>query len=178
MSADIVEEYKTREDYPEGMTFKEFKEVEVYDRVCYVRKMVFKVAVLIDEKGNEHDFFKPEKGKEAFTPEAFKPFPDTNCTPRFMASVLDMRYNLNMPVRRVLKSLESDGMHMCQQSLHNWITFTSEEGVRIAARFYTLVETCKLNGVSPRDYFVKVLEALTNDYGDYEKLTPDRINEI
>ncbi len=28
------------------------------------------------------------------------------------------------------------------------------------------------------DYFVKVLEALTNDYGDYEKLTPDRINEI
>ena len=56
--------------------------------------------------------------------------------------------------------------------------FTSEEGVMIAARFYTLVETCKLNGVSPRDYFVKVLEALTNDYGDYEKLTPDRINEI
>lgn len=25
---------------------------------------------------------------------------------------------------------------------------------------------------------VKVLEGLTNDYGDYEKLTPDRINEI
>ena len=56
--------------------------------------------------------------------------------------------------------------------------FTSEEGVMIAARFYTLVETCKLNGVSPRDYFVKVLEALTDDYGDYEKLTPNRINEI
>lgn len=53
-----------------------------------------------------------------------------------------------------------------------------KEGVMIAARFYTLVETCKLNGVSPRDYFVKVLETLTNDYGDYEKLTPDRINEI
>ncbi len=45
--------------------------------------------------------------------------------------------------------------------------FTSEEGVMIAARFYTLVETCKLNCESPRDYFVKVLEALTNDYGDY-----------
>ena len=420
MKADIVEEYNTQEDYPEGMTFKEFKNIEVYDRVCYVRKMVFKVAVLVDEDGREHDFFKPEKGKEAFTPESYKPFPDTNCTPRFMASVLDMRYNLNMPVRRVLKSLESDGMHMCQQSLHNWITsahdmlgsvevclkkklldegavlhidetwcrvrikseehkngkymkkyiwvlvnkktktvyylydndendsrarrpmtdfiagyrvsavhsdaynaykcfdceqsrivhllcwahtrakflfssiiakdaeafwfleqigklygvereirnlnmtpeqikerrnredvktimrelyekaqdlwdnpeeyhyselmkkalkymlngwdglqkyiedgnydidnslsersirpftvgrsackgFTSEEGVMIAARFYTLVETCKLNGVSPRDYFVKVLESLTNDYGDYEKLTPDRINEI
>lgn len=28
------------------------------------------------------------------------------------------------------------------------------------------------------DYFVKVLEALTDDYGDYEKLTPNRINEI
>ena len=53
-----------------------------------------------------------------------------------------------------------------------------KEGVMIAARFYTLVKTCKLNGVSPRDYFVKVLKALTNDYGDYEKLTPDRINEI
>lgn len=28
------------------------------------------------------------------------------------------------------------------------------------------------------DYFVKVLEALTDDYGDYEKLLPNRINEI
>ena len=27
-------------------------------------------------------------------------------------------------------------------------------------------------------YFVKVVEALTNDYGDYEKLSPNRINEI
>lgn len=122
MTADIVEEYFTEEDYPEGMTFKEFKNVEVYDRVCYVRKMVFKVAVLIDEKGKEHDYFKPQKGKEQFTPEVFKPFPDTSCTARFMASVLDMRYNLNMPVRRVLKSLEGDGMSMCQQTLHNWIT--------------------------------------------------------
>lgn len=28
------------------------------------------------------------------------------------------------------------------------------------------------------DYFVKVLEALNDNYGDYEKLTPNRINEI
>ncbi len=73
---------------------------------------------------------------------------------------------------QLLKSAETDkGDSACKG-------FTSEEGVMIAARFYTLVETCKLNGVSPKDYFVKVLEALTNDYGDYEKLTPDRINEI
>lgn len=28
------------------------------------------------------------------------------------------------------------------------------------------------------DYFVKVLEALTDDYGDYEKLMLHKINEI
>ena len=126
MSADTVEEFRTQTDYPEGMTFKCFRDVEVYDRVCYVRKLVFKVAVLTDSKGNEHEFFKPEKGKEDYTLEKYRAFPGTNGTPAFMASVIDQRYNLNMPVNRIMKSLEGDGMHMSQQCLHNWLTAAND----------------------------------------------------
>ena len=50
--------------------------------------------------------------------------------------------------------------------------FTSEEGARVAARFYSLVETCKLNGVSPRDYFVHILKSVTDGNCDYDRLTP------
>ena len=50
--------------------------------------------------------------------------------------------------------------------------FTSEEGARIAARFYSLVETCKFNGVSPRDYFVHILRSVTDGNCDYERLKP------
>jgi transposase len=43
---------------------------------------------------------------------------------------------------------------------HNWTFMGSDEGGRRAAAIYTLVETCKLNGVDPRAWLADVLARL------------------
>jgi IS66 C-terminal element len=43
---------------------------------------------------------------------------------------------------------------------HNWTFAGSDEGGRRAAAIYTLVETCKLNGVAPRAWLADVLARL------------------
>ena len=43
---------------------------------------------------------------------------------------------------------------------HNWTFAGSDEGGRRAAAIYTLVETCKLNGVDPRAWLADVLARL------------------
>jgi transposase len=43
---------------------------------------------------------------------------------------------------------------------HNWTFVGSDEGGRRAAAIYTLVETCKLNGVDPRAWLADVLARL------------------
>ena len=43
---------------------------------------------------------------------------------------------------------------------HNWTFAGSDEGGQRAAAIYTLVETCKLNGVDPRAWLADVLARL------------------
>ena len=43
---------------------------------------------------------------------------------------------------------------------HNWTFAGSDEGGRRAAAIYTLIETCKLNGVDPQAWLAHVLAQL------------------
>jgi hypothetical protein len=48
-----------------------------------------------------------------------------------------------------------------------WYGTHSERGARTAAILFTLVETCKLNKVNPREYFAKLVEALLKGESDF-----------
>lgn len=48
-----------------------------------------------------------------------------------------------------------------------WYGTHSEQGAKTAAVLFSIVETCKLNGVNPREYFPKLVEDLLNGKSAY-----------
>ena len=55
----------------------------------------------------------------------------------------------------------------------NWLFAGSEAGGKRAAQMYTLMVTCKLNGIDPLDYLTDVLERLpTARAADLEPMLP------
>lgn len=56
----------------------------------------------------------------------------------------------------------------------NTLFFGSEEGVEVATTYYTLIETCKINGLAPLDYLTHVFRQLMTGNKDYESLLPGK----
>lgn len=57
----------------------------------------------------------------------------------------------------------------------NTLFFGSEEGVEVATTYYTIIETCKLNGLAPLDYLTHVFRQLMMGNKDYESLLPGKL---
>lgn len=57
----------------------------------------------------------------------------------------------------------------------NTLFFGSEEGVEVATNYYTIIETCKLNGLSLLDYLTHVFRQLMMGNNDYESLLPGKL---
>lgn len=57
----------------------------------------------------------------------------------------------------------------------NTLSFGSETGVQVATTYYTLIETCKLNGLCPIDYLTHVFRELMNGNKDYKSLLPSNL---
>lgn len=57
----------------------------------------------------------------------------------------------------------------------NTLFFGSEEGVEVATAYYTLFETCKLNGLSPLDYLTHVFCQLMTGNKGYASLLPGKL---
>lgn len=57
----------------------------------------------------------------------------------------------------------------------NTLFFGSEEDVEVATIYYTLIETCKLNGLAPLDYLTHVFRQLMMGNKDYESLLPGKL---
>lgn len=57
----------------------------------------------------------------------------------------------------------------------NTLFFGSEEGVEVAMTYYTLIETAKLNDLSPLDYLTHVFRQLMEGNKDYESLLPGKL---
>lgn len=51
----------------------------------------------------------------------------------------------------------------------------SERGAETAAILFSLVETCKLNGVNPREYFKKLVQDIHNKKSPY---TPSEFKDL
>lgn len=57
----------------------------------------------------------------------------------------------------------------------NTLFFGSEEGVEVATAYYTIIETCKLNGLAPLDYLTHVFRQLMMGNKDYESLLTGKL---
>jgi transposase len=59
----------------------------------------------------------------------------------------------------------------------NWMFAGSPSGARAGAILYSLIATCKANGVDPWQYFVTMLHQirLCKSEADYQKLLPQNI---
>ena len=53
------------DDIPKDMKFIGFKDVDEYDRISYVRRTRYKVAILEDKYGKRHDYFVPADEEKA-----------------------------------------------------------------------------------------------------------------
>lgn len=53
------------DDIPKDMKFIGFKDVDEYDRISYVRRTRYKVAILEDKYGKCHDYFVPADEEKA-----------------------------------------------------------------------------------------------------------------
>lgn len=56
-----------------------------------------------------------------------------------------------------------------------WYGTHSERGAETAAILFSLVETCKLNGVNPREYFKKLVQDIHNKKSPY---TPSEFKDL
>lgn len=57
----------------------------------------------------------------------------------------------------------------------NTLFFGNGEGVEVATTYYTLIETCKLNGLAPLDYLTHVFRQLMMGNKDYKSLLPGEL---
>lgn len=57
----------------------------------------------------------------------------------------------------------------------NTLFYGGKEGVRVATTYYTLIETCKLNGLVPLDYLMHVFRQLMMGNNDYKSLLPGEL---
>jgi hypothetical protein len=55
---------------------------------------------------------------------------------------------------------------------NNYLFCGSEEGARNAALIYSIIETCKMNGVRSVNYIAETLRKLTGGETDYKALLP------
>ena len=60
----------------------------------------------------------------------------------------------------------------------NSIHFGSETGVQTATIFYTIIESCKMSGISPLAYLTHVLRQLRDGNRDYEALLPCNLAKV
>lgn len=57
----------------------------------------------------------------------------------------------------------------------NSLFFSSEDGIKSALKYHTLIETCKNVGLNVKEYFTYVFRKLIEGEKDYEKLLPGAV---
>ncbi len=57
----------------------------------------------------------------------------------------------------------------------NSLFFSSEDGIKSALKYHTLIETCKNVGLNVKEYFTYVFRKLIEGEKDYEKLLPGTV---
>lgn len=148
------------------------------------------------EKGSQESNASPsdrfalrnEKAKPILA--AFKTWLDTNLTKTPIQSKIGDAIRYTLSNWELLNNYLNDGRIEIDNNLlenairpfalgrKNWMFMGSPSGARAGATFYTLIETCKANGVEPYQYLCSMLhrirECVTED--DYRQLLPQTMH--
>ena len=104
---------------PKDKKFICFKEVEEYERVAYIQKNLYRVAVLEDEYGVRSDYFVPIDKADSHRPYA-NVVKGTHATPELLGDLVTNRFQLQQPVYWVLIRMCNEKMSICRQTIGNW----------------------------------------------------------
>ncbi len=111
----------TLDGAPSNWKFKEYKDVEEYSKISYVKKTTFKVAVFIDEFGDRHEYYAPQDPKDKRRPST-NILPSTHCTPSLFGELASDHIQLHIPVYRESVRHATDKFQISKNTNSNWLT--------------------------------------------------------
>ena len=109
----------TLEGIPEWMKFVKYKTIKEYTKKSYVQSDTFRVAVLEDEFGVRHEYYKSANAEDNSMPHEYV-VPHTSCSPEFLAELVLSEHMLKVPNLREGIRMEADKFVSCSNTLKNW----------------------------------------------------------
>lgn len=123
MDAAITEVLECNIDgIPKDMKFIGFKDVDEYDRISYVRRTRYKVAILEDKYGKRHDYFVPaDEEKAAGRRPNTNIVPGTHGTLEMVADIASDLFQVLTPNYREGIRMRLDKFTSCDNTRMNWL---------------------------------------------------------
>lgn len=110
------------DDIPKDMKFIGFKDVDEYDRISYVRRTRYKVAILVDKYGKRHDYFVPaDEEKAAGRRPNTNIIPGTHGTLEMIADIASDLFQVLTPNYREGIRMKLDKFVSCDNTRMNWL---------------------------------------------------------
>jgi hypothetical protein len=110
------------DDIPKDMKFIGFKDVDEYDRISYVRRTRYKVAILVDKYGKRHDYFVPaDEEKAAGRRPNTNIIPGTHGTLEMVADIASDLFQVLTPNYREGIRMRLDKFVSCDNTRMNWL---------------------------------------------------------
>ena len=107
---------------PAGMRFKRFKEHKEFNKVSYVECVSYQIAVLVDESGNEHEYFVPaDEELAAGRRPKTEIVPGTHGTINMVAEFASDIHQMLLPNYRESIRMKIDRFTCCDNTRMNWM---------------------------------------------------------
>ena len=118
-AAKEVRHETTLDGIPSGMKFIGYKTVREYTRKSYVQCDAFVVAIVEDEYGVRHEYYRPKTDGDTAMPHDYV-VPHTSCSPEFLADLVVNEYMLKVPNYRCGIQMENDRFVSSANTRKNW----------------------------------------------------------
>ena len=187
------------EGAPEDMKFIGYKDIEEYTKKSYVECTVFKVATTLYRIEAECllNHYTPQQIKKRrqqkdvtkilslIYKKANRMLTNPNCyhySDMMLKALVYVTSNWDDLIK-----YRNDGRFTIDNMLaeravrpftvkrKNSLFFSSEDGIELALKYHTLIETCKNVGLNVKEYFTYVFSKLIEGEKDYEKLLPSAV---
>lgn len=107
---------------PAGMRFKEFREHNEFNKVSYVECVSYQIAILVDESGNEHEYFVPaDEALAAGRLPKTEIVPGTHGTINMVCEFASDMYQMLIPNYRETIRMRIDKFVSCDNTRMNWL---------------------------------------------------------
>ena len=107
---------------PKGLRFKEFREHNEYNKVSYVECVSYQIAILVDEQGNEHEYFVPaDEALAAGRRPKTELVPGTHGTINMVTEFASDFYQMLLPNYRESIRMKIDKFVCSDNTRMNWL---------------------------------------------------------